>query len=167
MADEDPSGSNIMLYPTEVRWRRDDQIRRLTALEQKLVTAFTLNVAVIALFGASLGIAGGPFPLIVECLVYVTVFLFTVGVIVSTRVYLSTRWSRTPDLDYFLRQLYDHEPKAMEEWLAEEITRGLADNEGALDTKSRDTGIAVLLAAGTALLVGVTAAAYLALRVFS
>lgn len=154
-------------YLTEVRWRRDDQIRRLTRLEQKLGTAFTLNVAVIALFGASLGIAGGPFPLAVEILVYCTVSLFALGVVVSTRVYLSMRWSQTPDLQYFLAQLGSHDPEAMEEWLADEITRGIVDNESALDSKSKESAIALLLSAGTAVLVGVTAAVYLALGVAS
>lgn len=167
MADDVPSPASTRLYLTEVRWRRDDQIRRLTRLEQKLATAFTLNVAVIALFGASLGIAGGPFPLAVEVLVYLTVSLFSVGVAVSTRVYLGTRWSRTPDLDYFLAQLASHEAEVMEEWLADEITRGILDNESALDRKSKDIAIAVLLSAGTAVLVGVTAAVNLALRVAS
>ena len=102
--NKDQHDAKAHLYLEEARWRRDDQIRRSDALERKLVTAFTLNVAVIAIFGASLGIAGGPFSLAVECLVYSTVFLFVIGLGFATRADLGAAWNRAPDLD-ILQQL--------------------------------------------------------------
>ena len=168
MADEDraDNAATAELFLNEARWRRDDQVTQLAALERKLVTAFTLNVAVIALFSASLGIAGGPFPLTVECMIYATIFLFIVGVAVSARAYLSTTWTLQPNLDHLSRLSEETESTRLTRWLATEIADGLTENEGALKAKTQLVALAVLLAASTAAMVGATAAVYSASRFF-
>ena len=159
--NKDQHDAKAHLYLEEARWRRDDQIRRLDALERKLVTAFTLNVSMIAIFGASLGIAGGPFSLAVECLVYSTVFLFVIGLGFATRAYLGAAWNRAPDLDILQQLLGRFDDDTITQWIADAILVGLAENEQTLDQRSRTATYAVLFAACTATMVGVTAAAHL------
>ena len=168
MADEDRAdeAATAALFLNEARWRRDDQVTQLAALERKLVTAFTLNVAVIALFSASLGIAVGPFPLTVECMIYATIFLFIVGVAVSAGAYLSTAWTLRPDLDHLSRLSEETEPVTLTNWLATEIVSGLTENERVLKVKTQLVALSVLLAASTAAMVGATAAVYSASRFF-
>ena len=92
------------MFLAEARWQRDDQSLRVSALNQKLVTTFTLNVAVVALFVASLRFTGRLSPLVVDCLVYATIFLFIIGVGVAARAYaVATAWYRRPALKLLRR----------------------------------------------------------------
>ena len=164
MADNVGDTGSIGLFLSEVRWRRDDQIQRLSVLEQKLVTAFTLNVAVMALFGAALGIAGGPFPLSVQCLVFSTVFLFVVGLAVATSAYLNRGWYGMIDLRYFSDLLGKYDTTTLTEWYMAQVVSGIEANEIELVRLSRLTARAIQLSASTAVMVGITAAVYVALR---
>lgn len=151
----------------EAMWQRGDQLSRLSALDQKLTTTFTLNVAVIAVFAASISIAGGRLPLAVVCLFYSTVFLFTLGVGVSTKAYLETRRSVRPDLRLLRQHVSIYETPIAAAWIADEIIRGLEETESLIDKKGQLVWLAVLLATTTSVMVGVTVAVYLAFRILS
>ena len=168
MADEDraDNAAKAELFLNEARWRRDNQIDRLNALERKLVTAFTLNVAVVAVFSASLGIAGGPFPLAAQCLLFVTIALFIVGIALSAYTYLSTAWSLTPSFDQLREVTGQLGPTLSSEWLAYEIMECAINNEQQLRRMGRLVSWAVFFAASTAILAVATAVVYSALRFF-
>ena len=56
----DDSGPDL-LYEI-ARWRLDEQLERVKWQDNKLAATFTLNAAVIALFGVALAFAGREFP---------------------------------------------------------------------------------------------------------
>ena len=155
----EPEKTALLL--AEARWQRDDQSWRVSALNQKLVTTFTLSVAVVALFVASLRFAGGPSPLAVDCLVYATIFLFVGGVAVAARAYAVATWYRRPDLELLRRHLDVYDSSTMTVWVADEIVRALQENERLINIKSRRVQWAIVLATLTVVMVGVTAAVYL------
>ena len=130
----------------------------MSALNQKLVTTFTLNVAVVALFVASLRFAGGPLSLVVDYLVYSTIFLFMIGVAVSAHAYGVATWYRRPNLKLLREHLSVYDGSAMALWVADEIVRALDENERLIDVKAGRVQWAIALAAATAVMVGVTAA---------
>lgn len=98
------------LFLAEARWQRDDQNRRVSALNRKLVTTFTLNVAVVV---ASLRLTAGPLPLAVDCLFYSTIFLFVIGVLVAARAYAVATWYRRPDLERLRTHLAVYDSSTM------------------------------------------------------
>lgn len=161
MPDFTTDPEKTTLFLEEARWLRDDQNRRVAALNQKLVTTFTLNVAVVAVFVASLRLTGGPLPLVVDCLFYSTIFLFVVGVIVAARAYAVSTWYRRPDLEQLREHLSVYGSSLMTAWVADEIILAWHENERLIDIKAARVQWAIRLAAATAVLVGATAAVYL------
>ena len=161
MPDFTSDPEKTALFLAEARWQRDDQNRRVSALNRKLVTTFTLNVAVVAVFVASLRLTAGPLPLVVDCLFYSTIFLFVVGVLVAARAYAVATWYRRPDLERLRTHLSVYDSSTMTAWVADEIVRALRENERLIDVKSARVQWAIGLAAVTAVLVGATAAVYL------
>ena len=167
MADSTLEIDSPRLLLEEARWQRDEQLKRLAALDQKLTTTFTLNVAVVALFAASIGIAGERLPLAAVYLFYSTIALFTLGVGASAWAYLETRRSVRPELSLLREHVSVYEGGIVATWIADEIMRGLAESEPLLDKKGRLVWWAVILAATTAMMVGATIAVYLAVRILS
>lgn len=161
MPDFTTDPEKTTLFLEEARWLRDDQNRRVAALNQKLVTTFTLNVAVVAVFVASLRLTGGPLPLVVDCLFYSTIFLFVIGVIVAARAYAVSTWYRRPDLEQLREHLSVYDSSLMTAWVADEIILAWHENERLIDIKAARVQWAIRLAAATAVLVGATAAVYL------
>lgn len=161
MPDFTTDPEKTALFLEEARWLRDDQNRRVSVLNQKLVTTFTLNVAVVAVFVASLRLTGGPLPLAVDCLFYSTIFLFVVGVIVAARAYAVSTWYRRPDLEQLREHLSVYDSSLMTAWVADEIVLAWRENERLIDIKAARVQWAIGLAAATAVLVGATAAVYL------
>lgn len=161
MPDFTTDPQKTTLFLEEARWLRDDQNRRVAALNQKLVTTFTLNVAVVAVFVASLRLAGEPLPLVVDCLFYSTIFLFVIGVIVAARAYAVSTWYRRPDLEQLREHLSVYDSSLMTAWVADEIILAWHENERLIDIKAARVQWAIRLAAATAVLVGATAAVYL------
>lgn len=51
----------VLLYEI-ARWRLDEQLDRVRSLDNKLAATFTLNAAVVALFGAAMALAGRTMP---------------------------------------------------------------------------------------------------------
>ena len=135
----------------------------MSQLNQKLVTTFTLNVAVVALFAVSLSFTGPALPLVVDCLVYATIFVFIMGVMVAARAYWATAWYRRPALALLRRHLATYGAVVMTTWVADEIVRALDENERLIDVKAGRVNWAIGLAALTAVMVGVTAAIHLGL----
>ena len=158
MPDHALDSEKTALFLAEARWQRDDQSLRVSALNQKLVTTFTLNVAVVALFVASLRFAGGPLSLVVDCLVYSTIFLFVIGVGVAALAYAVAIWYRRPNLQLLREHLAVYDSATMALWVADEIVRALDENERLIDVKAGRVQWAIALAAATAVMVGVTAA---------
>ena len=161
MPDFTSDPEKTALFLEEARCQRDDQNRRVSALNQKLVTTFTLNIAVVAVFVASLRLTGVPLPLAVDCLFYSTIFLFVIGVLVAARAYAVATWYRRPDLDQLREHLSVYDSSTMTAWVADEIIRALHENERMIDVKATHVQLAIVSAAATAVMVGVTAAVYL------
>ncbi len=133
----------------------------MSQLNQKLVTTFTLNVAVVALFAVSLSFTRPALPLVVDGFVYATIFVFIMGVFVAARAYSATAWYRRPALALLRRHLATYGAVIMTTWVADEIVRALEENERLIDVKAGRVNWAIGLATLTAVMVGVTAAIHL------
>lgn len=138
MADEEAPLRSMELYLAEVRWRRDDQIRRFGELERKLVTTFTLNVAMIAVLSATLQLSGstGSLPVVFEYLTYCIGFLFCINIGTSAWAYRIGRLALMPNVTTFGRNVLAYDLESLGLWTADEMVAALNTNEVYLRRRS-------------------------------
>lgn len=165
MADEydaqfsdDDAGGVAVLYET-ARWRLDEQLERVKSQDNKLAATFTLNAAVIALFGAALAFADREFPYHVWGLAIGVFGVFLTNLVFAYRAYRQNEWSFRPDLVRLSELAETHSGVTIRRWAAREIMTSLAHNEALLRQKGRDGRVAFAAAIIDAALVGVTAIA--------
>ncbi len=165
MADERDTQSNgdgaaaaAILYEI-ARWRLDEQLERVKSQDNKLAATFTLNAAVIALFGAALAFADREFPYHVWGLAIGVFGVFLTNLMFAYRAYRQNEWSFRPDLHRLSDLAEAHSSDTIRHWVAREIMTSLAHNEALLRQKGRDGRVAFAAAIIDAALVGVTAIA--------
>lgn len=165
MADErdaqfsdDDAGGIAVLYEA-ARWRLDEQLERVKSQDNKLAATFTLNAAVIALFGAALAFADREFPYHVWGLAIGVFGVFLTNLVFAYRAYRQNEWSFRPDLSRLSELAETHSSDTIRHWVAREIMASLAHNEALLRQKGRDRRVAFAAAIVDAALVGVTAIA--------
>ena len=146
------------LYLAEARWRRDDQVRRISVLNQKLVTTLTLNTAIVAVLGAVLALAEPEAPIAAVGTFVSTVVLFAAVVGLSAMGYRGSRWMRRPDLITLRDHLVSYRHETVEEWTADEIVAALAANEPLVQRKGRLFSWALIFTVANAILAGATVA---------
>ena len=163
MADErdaqfsgDGAGGAAILYEI-ARWRLDEQLERVRSLDNKLAATFTLNAAVVALFGAAMALTDRAFPDHVWALAVAVFGVFVVNLAFAYRAYRQKEWSVRPDLQR-LDTLVDQElAPVVRRWAAREIIASVEHNETLLSQKTADARAAFALAILDATLVGATA----------
>lgn len=163
MAESTEEDRRADLYLAEARWRRDDQSRRHDSLNQRLVTAFTLNVAVIAVLSAALRFGDPQFEAVVEYLVYATAFMFFINIGATAWGYRVGRGFRRPDLQRLREVAEQYSYAIMATWTGDEIRRALGENEKALRRKGQWVTVALVSSTLTVLMVAATAALALGL----
>lgn len=166
MVDEaqgEPALAGVELYLTEVRWRRDDQVRRLTELNQKLVTTFTLNVAMITVLSATLRLSStaSPLPTVFEYLIFSIGFLFCVNIGASAWAYRVGRLGLLPNIRALLDNLRSYEVVNISLWTANEMLRVLESNEQFLARRAFWTSLALVTTTFTLIVVIAVVAAAL------
>ena len=150
---------SIGLFYEIARWRLDEQLERIKSLDNKLAVTFTLNSAVIALFGAALAFAAQEFAYHVWAFAVAVLGVYLVNLIFAWRAYRQKNWSVRPDLNELDRLIDSYPSIAIREWAAREIMVSLTHNEALLQEKGLDARIALATAIVDAALVGVTAIA--------
>ena len=141
--DEDASAvtaaaqPDMSLFLEETRWRRDDQIRRIAGLNQKLVTSLTLNLAIVGFLGAAMSLGRADLSTGAIAMFIVTVIMFVVNCFISGWGYGGTTWSRRPDLLTLRRHLSSYDTDTMKEWAADEMGASIAVNEPRVRRKAR------------------------------
>ena len=153
----DDSGPDL-LYEI-ARWRLDEQLERVKWQDNKLAATFTLNAAVIALFGVALAFAGREFPYHVWGLAIGVLGVFLTNLVFAYRAYRQKEWSFRPDLEELERLADAHPIDTIRRWAAREIMISLAYNEALLRQRGRDGRVAFAAAIADAALIGVTAIA--------
>ena len=151
--DEDGS---VLLYEI-ARWRLDEQLDRVRSLDNKLAATFTLNAAVVALFGAAMALAGRTMPYYVWGLELAVLCVFLINLTFTYRAYRQTDWSVRPNLERLDSLIGAYPADTIRVWAAREIISSLLYNEGVLDRKGRDGRVALAAAIADAALIGVTA----------
>lgn len=165
MADErdaqfsdDDAGGVAVLYET-ARWRLDEQLERVRSLDNKLAATFTLNAAVVALFGAAMALADRAMPYYVWGLELAVLCVFLVNLAFTYRAYRQKNWSVRPHLNDLRDLISAYPDDAIRAWVVSEITASLEHNEVALAQKGRDSRVALAAAIVDAALIGVAAVA--------
>ncbi len=145
MADHEVSRESMDLYLSEVRWRRDDQIRRLSELDRKLVTTFTLNVALIAVLSATLRLSPGgeSLPSVVEFLIFAIGFLFCINIALSAWAYRVGELALMPNLLTLRSTSESYQPEIVALWTANEMLEALIRNEEFLKRRAFWTSLAL------------------------
>ena len=164
MVDEsERSLAGAELYLAEVRWRRGDQIRRLSELNQKLVTTFTLNVALIAVLSATLGLTQGnaTLPSVIEYLIFAIGFLFCVNIALSAWAYRVGELEFMPNPRALRTTSESYQSELVAIWTANEMLESLERNESHLRRRAFWTSLA--LATTTLAVVAVIAVGALAI----
>ena len=145
MEDYEVSRESMDLYLAEVRWRRDDQIRRLSELDRKLVTTFTLNVALIAVLSATLRLSPGgeSFPSVFEFLIFAIGFLFCVNIALSAWAYRIGELAIMPNLLTLRSTSESYRSEIVALWTANEMLEALDRNESFLKRRAFWTSLAL------------------------
>ncbi len=154
---DDASGAAI-LYEI-ARWRLDEQLERVRSLDNKLAATFTLNAAVVALFGAAMALTDRTMPYYVWGLELAVLCVFLVNLAFTHRAYRQKNWSVRPHLDDLQNLISAYSNDAIRAWVVTEITISLENNEVALAQKGRDSRVALAAAIVDAALIGVAAVA--------
>ena len=157
-----PNRQNIELYLAEVKWRRDDQIRRFGELERKLVTTFTLNVAMIAVLSATLQLSrsSGSLPVVFEYLTYSIGFLFCINIGTSAWAYRIGRLALKPNVSALSSNVFAYDFEMLGLWTASEMVAALQRNERYLKRRSIWTTFSLAMTTLTVIaVVGIGAAA--------
>ena len=154
----DGSGRNglAVLYET-ARWRLEEQLRRIDALDQKLAATFTLHAAVIALFAAAVALRGADIAPAVWGLVVAVVVVFVANIGCAVAAFRLRSWDVSPHLDDLTSVAERFSEAETRAWAAREMTRAYFANEGGLETKAAWLRRAIALAACELTLVAGTA----------
>ena len=149
-------GGPDLLYEI-ARWRLDEQLERVKSLDNKLAATFTLNAAVIALFGVALAFTDRGLAYHVWGLAVGVLAIFVVNLVFVWRAYRQQQWSVRPDLEKLDSLIHAYSGIALREWAAREIMTSLTQNDIVLKRKGRDSRLAFAAAVVDAALIGITA----------
>lgn len=147
MASETPvDPPAISTFLNEVVWRREEQGRRLQEIYRKLVTTFTLNLALVAIISAAirLGDSGEGIPVATLYLSYAIGVLFCINLTLTGIAYLPGSWNLAPDLDDLREVSRNYSATVVELWVAEEVVSVIKDNEELLGRLARRTTAAMV-----------------------
>lgn len=160
--DEDAAsadGGAVDLLISIARWRLEEQLNRVSSLDTKVTATFTLNAAVVALFGAALALAPGALAYHVWALFASVLTLFIVSLGFAYRALQRRDWRMRPNLarlDALIEQATAEQVKI---WTAREIMLSIEDNERLLVGKDTSTRQAIASAIADVVLIGATALA--------
>ncbi len=150
-------GGAVDLLISMARWRLEEQISRVSSLDNKVTATFTLTAAVVALFGAALTLSPGALAWHVWALFASVLALFVVSLAFTYRAMQRRDWLMRPSLaalDELIGQAGTLELKI---WTVREIRRSIEHNERLLLAKDTDTRRAIAFAIADVVLIGVTA----------
>ena len=115
------------------RWRLDEQLHRVDALDAKVANMFFLIAALVPLFGALFVFSEtegvGTALYVVAVVVYVVVVVLTVS------AYLGSRWSVRPALSTLRSYADSYDERTVRRWIAQETMLSIAVNEPKLRKK--------------------------------
>ena len=151
------SGEYDTLVLEVARWRLDEQLGRVSSLDNKIAATFTLNAAAVALFGAALAFADRELAPTVWGLAVAVVVVFVAGVSFAYRAYRQQDWSLRPHLLDLEAAIEVEAASRVQLWVATEIMLSLEYNERLVRNKDANAGRATALAIVDAVLIGVTA----------
>lgn len=152
-------GGAVDLLISIARWRLEEQISRVRSLDTKVTATFTLNAAVVALFGAALALSPGALAYHVWALFASVLALFIVSLGYAYRALRRRDWRMRPNLaalDALIEQAAAEQVKI---WTAREIMLSIEDNERLLVGKDASTRRAIAFAIADVVLIGATALA--------
>ena len=150
-------GGAVDLLISIARWRLEEQISRVSSLDNKVTATFTLTAAVVALFGAALTLSPGALAWHVWALFASVLALFVVSLAFAYRAMQRRDWLMRPSLaalDELIGQAGTLELKI---WTVREIRRSIEHNERLLLAKDTDTRRAIAFAIADVVLIGATA----------
>ena len=160
--DTDGGGTaagSVDLLVAITRWRQEEQLGRVSSLDNKVAATFSLNAAAVALFGAALAFSPATLSHHVWALFGSVLILFIVSLAFGYRAVQRHDWRMRPNLavlDSLIAQVTEFEVKV---WTAREIMLSIDDNERLLRIKDADTKRAIAFAIADVVLIGVTALA--------
>ena len=139
------------------RWRLDEQLHRVDALDAKVANMFFLIAALVPLFGALFVFSETEGAATILYVAAVVVYVVVVGLTVLA--YLGSRWSVRPALSTLRDYADSYDEQTVRRWIAQETMLSIAVNEPKLRKKGYFVSAATVAFAINAGLLAVAAIA--------
>ena len=139
------------------RWHLDEQMERIDALDRKLASTFTLNGALIALFGAAFALRDQEITQALWWVIFAVVAVFVANTACAYLAFRLRSWEMRPDVDAFVKVAERHSLVEARAWAALEMWDSYQENESALAEKAVWLRRATALTMIDLVLVGITA----------
>ena len=130
------TGFGKRIFYEVARWRLDEQAQRADSLDRKLAATFTLNGALIAIFGAALGFREEPVSENVWWMFMGVVIMFGLNGLCTYGAFQLRKWRADPNLVDLERVTRRSTGDVILVWTAREMRRAYRDNEIELKRKS-------------------------------
>lgn len=133
---QESTEGDVALYEL-ARWRFDQQLSQIDALDRKLATILTLNAALIAVFAAAIALRGTEDSGVVWGLVLAVVAVFLANGICAYLAFRLRRWEVRPDFNTFEDVASTVGITVARIWVAREIWSAYQANEPFVAEKAR------------------------------
>lgn len=137
------------------RWRLDEQLRRVDALDTKVANMFYLIAALAPLFGALFAFADTEGA--ARVLYVLAVAVYFVVVAVTVLAYMGSRWSVRPALPTLRDHSDAYDEPTVRRWIAQETMLSIAFNERRLKRKGYLVSVATMAFAVDAAIIALAA----------